>query len=57
MELCSICGRLTGELSMVVGRGVGDEMVLCPRCAEVAFPGLADMMRHECPICSGQAAS
>ncbi len=39
---------------MVVGRSLGgedEEMSLCEECAELAFPGLAEMMRGECPAC------
>jgi hypothetical protein len=50
-DVCSICGVHSFE-GMVVGRGESEEMFLCPHCAEMAFPGLADMMRRECPICS-----
>jgi hypothetical protein len=56
MERCDVCERLTLS-AMHVGVGCDDEMALCPECAELAFPGLADMMRHECPICAAEAAS
>lgn len=52
-ETCSVCGDQTYGLGMHVGYGLDDEMVLCEDCAAMAFPGLKEMMRHECPICSG----
>lgn len=55
MEICDVCNRLCVG-GMHVGTGCDDEMVLCQECAELAFPGLADMMRHNCPICAAQAA-
>lgn len=56
MEVCEICGRFTIE-AMHVGSGCDDGMALCQECAELAFPGLADMMRHNCPICAAEAAA
>ena len=55
-ERCDICARRTQQF-MVVGRNIGGpEMTLCDECAQLAFPGLSDMMRCACPICNGEAA-
>jgi len=52
---CDVCGKRSDAM-MVVGSGLGDEMSLCEDCAAIAFPGLREMMRHDCPICRGESA-
>lgn len=51
--MCDICGGLSLS-GMVVGRGDGEEMNLCEECAALVFPGLRDMMRHNCPTCQAE---
>jgi hypothetical protein len=47
MDECSLCGAP----SFVMGVG---EWLLCESCAELAYPGLRERMRHECRICRGE---
>lgn len=56
-DRCDLCGQLS-ESPVVLGDwwadGTATELVLCESCSDVAFPGLRQRMRHNCPICSAQ---
>lgn len=58
MMTCDVCGRRS-DVFMVVGRSLGEdeeERSLCELCAAVAFPGLAEMIGDDCPVCKAASA-
>lgn len=52
--MCDWCASVLSESFVTLGREDGEELTLCARCCDIAFPGMRDRMRHECPICSAQ---
>lgn len=54
--ICDWCASAESEAWVQLGREDGDETTLCARCCDIAFPGVRDRMRHECPICSEESA-
>jgi uncharacterized paraquat-inducible protein A len=50
-DRCFVCRRpapVAGSLHLDDEAG---ELVLCPACAEVAFPGLRESTSSQCPHC------
>lgn len=54
IERCSICRDICPPFGSLHVGGVsdGEEMVLCPECAAMVFPGMRETMVANCPICA-----
>lgn len=55
IERCSVCHEIVPlEGTVMVGTFDGDdeEMLLCPDCAALVFPGMREAMVSHCPICA-----
>jgi len=49
--ICDFCSTEDSDAFASLGNEDGDELTLCADCWELAFPGMREEMRHDCPIC------